>query len=172
MKLKKWASRRKLKKLMADRAKYDRSWRKDLDAARKAKKTHDEIEGIKSQWEMEDRMCADEIDAFITSELRLEARDFFVTLPSRDDDNGIYWESSNFDESRFVLTRAGMLKVSDAIREQELKRWDLTKVKVEFWSKIITTCGVIIGVATALPRCWTPEPKSSMGAPNKIDAQK
>lgn len=140
---------RKLRKYQRYYQRTAKAFKKDLDIARKEKKSGEEIYKIKEQEHYELMVLSDEISELQTRYLIRRAQRFFVPLPEYQED-GSDWEDSNIVGR--ILSVKGLSKLRSSIRAEQKERWEAWYRWIPLLASVTGVLGTGIGLLAALQK--------------------
>ena len=154
-----WLFERKLRVLQKKRDKLVRSYSQAYRAAKKAGKDQLTVEDIAGEAMFETDLIDFDIDSLMTSKLSRLAKQYFVPVPSMDEE--LYWKEYPAISPGKVLSAEGVSKLRDAIREERKRRREGVISMIDSFAKIAAILTGLGGVAIGIISLTKKEPNQS-----------
>ena len=142
-------AKRELQSLNKSVTRTSAAYKKELEAARKEKKSRDEIYGIQQSEYQECRIYLDEIDQINTRLLCAQANRLGVPVPT---DEGS-WDESNIIGGRALTTKA-FAELRTAMRKEQNERWAYWELRLKVLAAVFTAVTGAAGALIGLIAIW------------------
>jgi hypothetical protein len=136
--------RLRLWKLRNEKQRYRREYGAALSAAEREKKSPEEIQELRSDWNMEFQLLHEQIGDIETSLIIREGEKYGVHVPIQQGNFGV-WEQGRAYTDRY-LTAGAIAQMRNEIRQEKRERWE----EWTRWTPLVSALTGLLGVVVAI----------------------